>query len=135
MAEQPRLLRTVRVADMPDADWAATQVAPDASICADVRTCATFGAVYIAYDATGTVVNPSGNIDVALVDVATTSPPKGLAAKTIVKTTPVDSAVVAGAGLQYDVSGSRLVTLRVTAEALDAAVSYIEIWWTNMLAG
>lgn len=135
MAEQPRLLRTVRVADMPDADWAATQVAPDVSICADVRTCALFGAVFIAYDANGAIVNPSGNIDVALIDVASTSPPKGLAAKTIVKTMAVDSAVVAGAGLKYDVSGSRSVTLRVTAQNLASDVSYIEIWWTNMLAG
>jgi hypothetical protein len=91
-----------------------------------------FGAFFLAYDASGVIVNPSGNIDVALVDVASTVRVGGIASKVVVRTTPIDSAVVAGAGLQYDVSGSRLVTLRINAEALAGTVAYVEIY-TNAL--
>ena len=77
----------------------------------------------------GTVVSPSGTMDVALVDVASTVPPKGKASTIVIKTTPVDAAVVDGAGLEYDVAGSRLVTLRIAAEALDANVAYVDVWW------
>ncbi len=132
MAQLPPLLRTVLVGDMPDADWAATQVAPAASICVDVSPVSLLGAFFLAYDASGVLVNPSGNIDVALVDVASTVPKGGVASKVVVKTTPIDSAVVAGAGLQYDVSGSCLVTLRINAEALAGTVAYVEIY-TNAL--
>ncbi len=132
MAQLPTLLRTVLVGAMPDADWAATQVAPSASICVDVSQVTTLGAFFLAYDSAGVLVNPSGNIDIALVDVASTVSEGGIASKVVVKTTPIDSAVVAGAGLQYDVSGSRLVTLRNNAEALASTVAYIEIY-TNAL--
>lgn len=117
---------------MPDADWAATQVAPAASICADVSTVKRLGAVFVAYDAAGAIVNPSGNMGLALVDVAATVPKGGVASKTLVKTTPVDASVVAGAGLEYDVGGCRLVTIRVAAEALDPVVDRVEIYWNAL---
>lgn len=135
MAELPILLRRVAVADMPDDDWAATQVAPDASICADVSTVRRLGAVIIARDAAGAVASPSGTVNVALVDVAASVALGGLPSRTVVKTTPVDTIIPAGMGLEYNVQGSRLVTIRVDAHALDAGVATIEIWWNCLEQG
>lgn len=135
MATQPTLLRTVLVANMPDPDWAATQVAPSASICAALQGDMRIGAVFVAYDAAGAVVNPSGTIDVALVDVASTVVVGGIASKTLVKTSPVDTSISAGAGLAYDTAGSRLVTLRVAAESLGGTVDKIEIYWNSLEQG
>ena len=129
MAELPSLLRRVDVAAMPDADWAGTQTTPAPAICVDVRAVKRLGVVFVAYDAAGAVVSPSGTMDVALVDVAATVPPAGKASTIVIKTTPVDAAVVGGAGLEYDVAGSRLVTMRIAADALDANVAYVDIWW------
>lgn len=120
---------------MPDADWAATQVPPSASICADVSTVSRMGVVFTAYTAAGAVVNPSGTMNLALVDVASTTPLGGIPSKTLVKTTPVDTLVSAGAGLEYDVSGSRLVTVRVAAQALGGTVAYVEIYWNCLEQG
>jgi hypothetical protein len=119
---------------MPDADWAATQVAPDASICADVSQSTRIGAVFVAYDAAGDVVTPSGTMNLALIDVAETVPQlrRGISAKTLVKTSPIDSNVSAGAGLAYDVAGSRLVTLRIAAKSLGGDVAYVEIYWNDL---
>lgn len=135
MATQPTLLRTVLVANMPDPDWAATQVAPAASICAALQGDVRIGAVFVAYDAAGAVVNPSGTVDLALVDVASTVAVGGIPSKTLVKTTPVDSAIPAGAGLAYDVAGSSRVTLRVAAKTLGGTVTKIEIYWNSLEQG
>lgn len=128
-------MRTVLVANMPDPDWAATQVAPAASICAALQGDVRIGAVFVAYDAAGVIVNPAGTVDLALVDVASTVAVGGIASKTLVKTSPVDTAVSAGAGLVYDTAGSSRVTLRVAAEALDVAVTKIEIYWNSLEQG
>jgi hypothetical protein len=119
---------------MPDADWAATQVAPDASICADVSQSKRIGAVFVAYDAAGDVVTPSGTMNIALIDVAETEAQlrRGIPAKTIVKTSPIDSNVDAGDGLAYDVAGSRLVTLRIAAKSLGVSVTHVEIYWNDL---
>lgn len=136
MAEQPILLRTVLVDAMPDADWAATQVAPSASICADVSTVASMGAMFIALDAAGDVVASAGTMDLALIDVATSLPlPPGRTSRTLVKTTPVDTNVHVGDGLEYNVSGSRLVTIRINASALNVAVAKVEIYWNCLVQG
>ena len=132
MAELPTLLRTVQVASMPDTDWAAAQTAPAASICVDVSAVSRLGAFYVAYDAAGAVVNPSGTASIALVDVASTVPKGGIPSKVVVKTTPLDLLVASGAGLEYDVSGCRLVTIRIAASALAVGVSYVEIF-TNAI--
>lgn len=135
MATQPTLLRTVLVANMPDPDWAATQVAPAASICAALRGDVRIGAVFVAYDAAGSVVNPSGTVDLALVDVASTVAVGGIPSKTLVMTSPVDTAVPAGAGLAYDTAGSTRVTLRVAATGLEISVAKIEIYWNSLEQG
>ena len=121
---------------MPDADWAATQVAPSASICVDVSTVASMGVMYRALDSSGDVVNPSGTIDVALIDVATSLPlPPGTPSRTLIKTTPVDTNVPMGLGLEYNVSGSRLVTIRINAENLAGSVAKVEIYWNCLVQG
>ena len=135
MATQPTLLRTVLVADMPDPDWAATQVAPAASICATLQGDVRIGATFVAYDAAGAVVDPSGTVDLALVDVASTVAVGGIPSKSLVKTSPVDAGVSAGAGLAYDTAGSSRVTLRVAASGLEINVSKIEIYWNSLEQG
>jgi hypothetical protein len=129
MAVLPTLLRRVQKADMPDADWAATQVAPSASICANVQGVQRMGVMFVAY--AGAVVS-TGTVDLQLVDVATTTPDATGATKTLVKASPVDSTVGVGAGLEYDVSASRLVTIRVAAESLAVAVTHIDIYWNAL---
>jgi hypothetical protein len=129
VAEQPILHRTVAVASMPDTDWAATQVAPGAALRIDVTTVKTLGVVCVAYNAAGAVVNPSGTMSIACVDTATTVPINGGTAETVITTTPLDLLVAAGAGLTYDVSGRRSVTIRVAAQALAGTVTQVKIYW------
>lgn len=124
----PTILRSVPVASMPDTDWAATQTAPSASICVDVTNVNTIGVAFKAKTAAGVIVNPSGTISAACIDVAVTPAIGGLAAGTLIETTPLDTLVSAGAGLTYDVRGRKLITIRVAAQALGGTVSYIEIF-------
>jgi hypothetical protein len=126
----PTLFRTVLKANMPDADWAATQVAPAASICINVANVNRIGVVMVARDALGAV--STGNVDLQLVDVANSIAIQSQASRTIVKSAPVDAAVETGDALEYDVSGSSLVTIRVAAQALAVACTYIELYWNAL---
>lgn len=130
MSELPTLFRTVLKANMPDADWAATQVAPAASICINVANVNRIGVMFVARTALHAV--SSGNVDLQLVDVATSVAVPAQASRTIVKAAPADSAVETGDALEYDVTGSRLVTIRVAAQALDAGCTYIELYWNAL---
>src|SRR6185503_7273323 len=133
MAAFPVLLRTVLVADMPDADWAATQVAPAAGITADVTGSAKVGCFYVARDAAGAVVDPSGSVDLQPVRVRLTQSLKGAAAVTVVSAGATDAAVVSGQDLTYDDLGNTAgFTIRITAEALAGTVASIDIYWNTI---
>jgi hypothetical protein len=115
---------------MPDADWAATQVAPSASICINVANVQRIGVVIVARTAAHAV--STGNVDLQLVDVATSAAVPLQASRTIVKASPVDAAVETGDAMVYDVSGSSLVTVRVAAQALAGAATYIDMYWNPL---
>lgn len=135
MAALPVLLRTVLKADMPDDDWSATQVAPSTTITADIFGSAKIGCFYIARNATGTVVNPSGSCDLQPVKVSQTQPLNGQAAATVISAGAADAGVASGQALVYDDLGNTQgFTLRVADDgaSLDAAVHHIDIYWNTI---
>lgn len=135
MAALPVLLRTVLKADMPDDDWSASQVAPSTTITANIAGSSKVGCFYIARDAAGAVVNPSGNCDLQPVRVRLTQPLKGAAAVTVISAGAADTGVVSGQDLTYDdIANTAGFTMRVADDgsSLDSDVVSIDIYWNTI---
>lgn len=127
MAANPLLLRRVAKADMPDPDWAASQVVPSASICIDVAIVKEISVEFVAFNVADEVVNPSGTISLQPIKVAKTI----VGGRTLVSEGATDMGVNQGDDMRYNVSLVKTFTLRVAAHALSASVSYIDIYWTG----
>lgn len=86
----------------------------------------------MAFEADGTTVS-SGSIDVQLVDVATTVARPGVASRPLVKSAPVDAAVPQGRGLEWDVSRSTVVAIRLGNPAsLAPAAAFVDVYWNAL---
>ena len=123
----PALLRLWLKASGADADFALGQTVPAAGICVNVEGVNVIGVTFVAYTAAGAV--STGTLSLQLIDVATPSQTTGAPLATLITGSPIDTNVAIGAGLQYDVSGCRLVTIRVAAEALAGPATFVRIFW------
>lgn len=124
----PTLARPrIAVGDVPDANWATTQVAPGAALLLDVTGLSVVGFFFVPYEADGTTVS-SGTLDLQLVAVSATAPPVAGAPKTLVWATPVDATVAPGALVTYDVRLASTVAIRVAAKALAGGAAYVEVY-------
>lgn len=132
MPQVPSFLRRVIVADGADPDWAATQVAPDASICINPVAASSIIVTALPYDVDN-VLAASGTIDLQLIDVGVPQVFQGQQLPTIVTGSPVDAGVGVGEALVYDVAGSNLITMRVAnIAAIDPTATYVDIFWRGI---
>ena len=136
MATTPTLLRTVLVGAMPDTDWPSAQTSPGAANLADVTGTRSVAVVFLARDAVGAIVNPSGTIDLQPITVATSNavPSKGVASTTIITGGAVDDNVAAGIGLEYSTQGAALFTVRVADNGanLGGTVASVDIFYSEI---
>lgn len=131
MSAVPILLRRVLKVDLPEDDWAASQVAPDVPL-VSTEGVKKIGCFYVARTATDAVANPSGTCDLQPLLVATGIPLAGHAPEVFTWAGATDTGVASGDGLTYDdLAQSSQFTLRVADDgsSLDAAVVALDIYW------
>jgi len=127
----PTKLRRILVADLPEADYAKTQATPSASICVDVTRLNKIAITFVPRKVDETV--STGTVDLQLIDIANIVDSDGETTDTnLIRSASIDLAVEVGEGLTYDVSRSRLVTVRIAGNALGGDATAVDIYWSEV---